>query len=88
MPTQKKKYKEYPRIFEGWIEGKPQDKRKLLKLGVKGRVKYNKDFKCFEHCKINENIIENLRKEHRPFWSPAFTYESPDGKQEFLNIEI
>ena len=61
------------RILVGWIEGKPQDKHKLRKLGVKGRMKYNEEFKCFEHCKIDEDIIENLRKEHPQFWFPAFT---------------
>jgi len=76
------------KTFVGWIEGKPQDRHKLLKLGVKGEIRYNKDFKCFEHCEINEIIVDNIRKEHRPFWSPAFTYEDLNGKQEFLDLKV
>lgn len=76
------------RNFVGWIEGKLQDKRKLRKLGVKGRMKYNLNLRCFEHCEIDEDIVDNLRKEHPPFWSPAFTGVSLNGSQEFLNFKV
>ena len=75
--------------YVGWIYGWPWQRKKLRKLGVKGKMKW-RWFGApgiFEYCCITEFMAEGLKKEYRGFWADAFTHTCSDGRQEFLDYQ-
>ena len=60
--------------YVGWIKAKPQDLKKLMDLGVEGKMDYNKEHKCFECCEIkNIPTMKKIKEKHKPFWFWSFT---------------
>lgn len=59
--------------YVGWIKASPNQRHKLLRLGVEGRIKYNQKEGCFEYCNCSYDIIKRLIREFEGFWPQSFT---------------
>lgn len=44
----------------GWISGKPEHRRRLRKIGVRGRMDYNDDGGYFAHCVVSDEVMQRL----------------------------
>lgn len=58
--------------YVGWINGQPDDRRRLKWLGVRGRCYYNPKYGDFRRCVIDDEVKERLKKEWPDFWEGAF----------------
>lgn len=73
---------EFDPYYAGWINAWPWQYNKLRRLGVYGKMNYNWERGCFEHCIIHERNVGDLVWGHKQFWPGAFTACSPiTGKQ-------
>jgi len=59
----------------GWIDGWPWERRKLRRLGVRGKMRYNWRIGTFEHCQCDDATMKRLKAELPNFWPDAFSVE-------------
>jgi len=71
--------------FWGWINlnrklGKKKQRKSMIKLGVTGKIEYNREYKCFEYCICSFNVVKKLIKEpFIPMWPGCFVAADQNG---------
>ena len=65
-------------MYGGWIDAKPEQKSLLRFLGVKGKMIYNKEVNCFEHCECTYLDLLVLKYCFKGFWGGCWTAFDPE----------
>lgn len=71
-------------VFWGWISlssklSKRQQRKRMINLGARGKIKYSREYKCFEYCLCSFQSIKNLINEpFIPMWTGCFTAVDED----------
>jgi len=74
--------KRYPEdidiIYGGWIKAQRWHRKKLINLGITGKVKYNWKQGCFERCYATEQVMQKLIDKIPDFAPEVFTAINKD----------